>query len=192
MPNFNSGWHLIYTRPKQEKKVHSRLVQCGINALLPTRKVIRQLHDKRKCVQEPLFPSYIFVYHESIQNYYDTMDADGFLYYVRSGKQIARVSDVVIDNIRLVTENGTDFEVSENFVSPGMKVVISQGALAGLTCEVVQLSGNHRLLVRVDLLKRNILLTMDVDMFIPATTVPGSNWQSLARSENQKMKQTAS
>ncbi len=160
MSIFRSGWYLLYTKPRYEKKVHTHLTELKIDSFLPTRKILRTWHDRKKYVDEPLFPSYVFLYLTDIQNYYDGMDAEGALYYVRSGKEIAKVSDKIIDDIKLITNQVKEIEVSEFRFQPGRQLVIREGALTGLSCEVVECNNRQRLLVRIDLLQRNILLVL--------------------------------
>jgi len=159
MADFTAGWYLIYTKPKHEKKVHIRLSEMKLTTFLPTRKALRHWHDRKRFIDEPLFPSYVFIYLNDIRNYYDGIDTDGALYYVKTGKKIARVDDVIVGNIKLVQE-AKNIEISEDRFLPGRKLVIGQGALTGLACEVVEFRNEQRLLVRVELLQRNILLTL--------------------------------
>jgi len=163
MSKFRSGWYLIYTKPQHEKKVYSRLTELNVDCFLPTRKTLRTWHDRRKYVEEPLFPSYVFIYLKELRNYYQGMEVEGALYYVRTGKEVARVSDTVVNNIKLAAVHAKDLEVSDSQFRPGQQLVINQGALTGLSCEIVQYNNKQKLLVRVDLLKRNILLTVPVD-----------------------------
>lgn len=134
-----------------------------VNCFLPMTKKLRTWHDRKKYIDEPLFPSYIFVYLEDLQNYYEGIDADGSLHYVRIGKEIARVNEAVVKNIQLVTEQGESLEVSDGRFQYGQRLVITEGALTGLSCEVVQLNCKKMLLVRVDLLQRSILLKVPVE-----------------------------
>ena len=160
MNKFNQCWYLIYTRQHHEKKVHKRFEELNIVSYLPLKKQLRTYSDRKKVVDDALFPSYIFIYLNNMSNYYSGMDTDGALYYVRSGKEIARVSESVINNIKLVMEKNGAPEVSEKGFQPGQRVVISSGALAGLTCEIVQCDNKQKLLVRVDLLQRNLLISI--------------------------------
>jgi transcription antitermination factor NusG len=141
-------------------------MEMDIDSILPTRRTLRVWHDRKKIVDEPLFPSYVFVYLDSVQRYYDGMDTEGALYLVKSGKEPARVNESVINNIRLVTEQNSEIEVSANPFLPGQRMVIGSGALTGLTCEVISINNRKRLLVRVDLLKRNLLLTMPAEALV--------------------------
>jgi transcriptional antiterminator RfaH len=160
MTTFNSGWYLIYTKPRHEKMVHSHLKEIKINSYLPTQKVLRTWHDRKKYVEEPLFPSYIFIYLIDLKSYYGGLEAQGALNYVRIGKEIARVSETIVNNIKLVADRVSELEVTDNHLQPGKQLVISEGVLTGLACEVVQINGKQKALVRVSLLQRNLLITL--------------------------------
>jgi transcriptional antiterminator RfaH len=163
MSNLHEGWYLIYTKPCHERKVHARLSGINIQSLLPMQKTLRIWHDRKKFIDQPLFPSYIFVYLMNQKEYYDVMDLDGVLHYVRSGKEVARISKRVIENIMIIAEQGRELEVSDSYFEPGQQVMITEGPLTGLTCEIVQNNNKRKLLVRVDLLQRNVLVTLPVD-----------------------------
>lgn len=163
MSIFHTGWYLIYTKPRHEKKVFQYLRECDIDCFLPTRKVLRVWHDRKKYVDEPLFPSYIFIYLKDRQSYISGIDADGVLYYVRNGKDMARVQESVINNIKVISGQSSFPEVTGERFEPGRKLVINDGALTGLSCEVVNAGNKEMLLVRVDLLKRNILLSVPAE-----------------------------
>jgi transcriptional antiterminator RfaH len=167
MSKFHSGWYLVYTRPKHEKKVHNCLADKKVTSFLPTKKVLRTWGDRRKFVDEPLFPSYVFIYVRDMHDYYCGIDATGALYYVRTGKEISRVSDTIVDSIKLATSHTSEIEVSDFYFKPGHRVVISKGALTGLTCEVVKYNNNRKLLIRVELLQRNMLLSMPEEYLLP-------------------------
>jgi transcriptional antiterminator RfaH len=160
MSNFLAGWYVIYTKPRHEKKVYTSLTEMNIDCFLPTRKVLRIWHDRKKYVDEPLFPSYLFIYVKDIKTYYDGVHTEGVLYFVRSGKEIARVDETVINNIKLLNSKDHDLEITEEYLQPGRKLVISKGPLTGLSCEVVRFNSKEKLLVRVELLQRNLLLTL--------------------------------
>ncbi|HLZ88030.1 MAG TPA: UpxY family transcription antiterminator [Puia sp.] len=163
MKNFHAGWYLIYTKPRHEKKVHTRLTEMKINSFLPLTKKLRIWHDRKKIINEPLFPSYVFIYLDDLQAYYEGIDTDGSLYYVRTGKEIARVNDIVINNIRILVDKGSEIEVLTENIQPSQEFLIRQGPLTGLSCEIVQVSGSHKVLVRVHLLQRNLLVTLPSD-----------------------------
>jgi transcriptional antiterminator RfaH len=163
MNEFKDGWYVIYTKPRHEKKVQNQLQEKQINSFLPTQRVLRSWHDRRKFISEPLFPSYVFVYLNSMRSFYDGIDSDGAVNYVRTGKDPARVSEMIVNNIRLLVDNISDIEVSDAQFQAGQELQIRQGPLTGLSCEIVKQQGIEKVLVRVNLLQRIILVTMPFD-----------------------------
>jgi transcriptional antiterminator RfaH len=169
MNSFNAGWYLIYTRPRHEKKVHHRLSEMNINSFLPTKKMLRTWHDRKKYIDEPLFPSYVFIYLDDTQTYYKGIDIEGVLYFVRSGKEIARINESIVHNIQLLVSKGDDIEVSTDHFQPGQQLCICEGPLTGLSCEMIQSKGTRKILVRVQLLQRNLLVALPNAYLMAAT-----------------------
>lgn len=60
-------WHVIYTRPKCEKKVAASLAKKKIESFFPQQLKERTSSWKRKVYQEPLFKSYVFVHTEACE-----------------------------------------------------------------------------------------------------------------------------
>jgi transcription antitermination factor NusG len=54
-------WHVLYTKPRNEKKVAERLLGAGYTVYCPLQKVRRQWSDRVKVVEEPLFKGYLFI-----------------------------------------------------------------------------------------------------------------------------------
>jgi transcription antitermination factor NusG len=159
---FNKGWHLLYTSSKQEKKVAEQLAARNINHYLPIVKTTRKWSDRIKTLNAPLFPSYLFIYLEQLEDYYNSLEAKGALHYVRFGTQIARVADSIVNDLKIVINKGQEIEVSYTEFNKGEILTISDGPLTGLNCEVVQYKSKEMILVRVNLLKRNVLAEVPV------------------------------
>jgi hypothetical protein len=107
-----------------------------------------------------------------MQNYYEGMDAEGALYYVRTGKEIANVNEAIINNIRILVDKGSDIEISTDNFQPGQELLICQGPLTGLSCEMIRLKGQQRILVRVRLLQRNLLVMLPSDFLTAGEYLP--------------------
>nr|WP_262892850.1 UpxY family transcription antiterminator [Puia dinghuensis] len=154
------GWYLIYTKPRHEKKVEAKLADMAIQSLLPLTKRLRVWSDRKKYIDDPLFPSYVFVHLNGLHEYFTVSNAEGVVCFVRTGKDIARVSEITINNIKLLTGNMQSLEVVDTNFQAGQRLVISQGPLAGLTGELVRFSNKQILVVRVELLKRSIIVSL--------------------------------
>src|SRR5437879_7959122 len=54
-------WHAIYTCSRHEKSVSRQLRQKQIDCFLPLYRSVRNWKDRRKELEMPLFPGYVFV-----------------------------------------------------------------------------------------------------------------------------------
>ncbi len=54
-------WYVIYTKPRNEKKVADRLKQIGVDVYCPMITMVKQWSDRKKKVEIPLLNSYVFV-----------------------------------------------------------------------------------------------------------------------------------
>jgi transcription antitermination factor NusG len=154
---------VIYTRPRHEKKLASELTEMNIESFLPTVKSLRTWNDRKKYIDEPLFPSYVFVFLKSMQEYFTCAGHDSVLFFLKQGKDVCNVPQSIIDDIKLIVKNGKNIEVCEDKLLPGKRLVITEGAFTGFSCEVIEHKGRQRIWVRIDLLKRNILLDLPVE-----------------------------
>ena len=55
------SWHVIYTKPRAEKKVEERLNNFGIKAYCPVKQEVKQWSDRKKKILVPVLPSMILV-----------------------------------------------------------------------------------------------------------------------------------
>jgi transcriptional antiterminator RfaH len=161
------GWYVIYTRPKHEKKVALKLEERKLTYLLPQTKVLRTWHDRKKIIEVPLFPSYLFISLDKIEDYYDGLECEGVLSFVKFGKEVARVKEETVDSLRLLMNDGKNIEVSEEKFNPGQKFMIRQGAFTGLMCELIEHKNAKRVLVRINLLNRSVLADLTFDLLAP-------------------------
>ena len=161
-----TGWYVVYTRPKQEKKVALRLSEQGVDIFLPIKKALHQWWDRKKTVISPLFPSYVFVYIRDNANYMKVLNDEGVCCFVKFGSVLARVSQKIIDNLKLIINTKEDFEVSFYNFQPGQQIVIKNGPLKGLDCEIVKHNDKRKYLVSFDLLNRNLLMSLPIEQLI--------------------------
>jgi transcriptional antiterminator RfaH len=166
------GWYVLYTKPNHEKKVTASLNDRNIRCYLPLKRSLRKMGNRRKIVDTPLFPSYVFIYLEELQHYYSGLDLEGVLNYVRIGRDIARVQDQVVDDICLTVNGAEHLEVSAEYFPPGTKLMINEGPLTGLACEVVHYEDKKRYLVRVKFMNRCILITAAASGLLANSMIP--------------------
>ena len=67
-----------------------------------------------------------------------------------------------IDNLRLVVNSDAEIQVSTEKFAKGDQVEVINGSLTGLTGELIKVGGKKRVIVRIDKLDLNIVLTIPV------------------------------
>jgi transcriptional antiterminator RfaH len=170
MAYFHSGWYVIYTRPQQEKKITQELSEANVIFYLPLIKKISQWHDRKKVIEAPLFPNYVFARLNNLTDYYKGCQVTGFVRYIKFGEKYGVVDNAVIDSIKIAMA-GENIETPACHFEPGQKLVINDGPLVGCQCELVNYKGNQKALIRLNMLNRNILVDLPASSVSPADSM---------------------
>lgn len=154
--NLEQNWCVLYTYPNYEKKVLKVATQKNITCFLPTQKVERTWSDRRKILEIPLFPNYLFV-QVNKQNRFTILDILGVVRFVSLSGKPAIISDYEIDLIRKMT-NGPEVALEREFVN-GDLVRIIEGPFMGLEGILFQKKGKHRLSIRINGINQSISIS---------------------------------
>ena len=65
-----------------------------------------------------------------------------------------------IDNLKLLINSDAEIEVTSEILAKGDNVKVMSGSLVGLTGELVSFGGKKRVVVRIDKLDQNIIVTI--------------------------------
>ncbi|MCK9327449.1 MAG: UpxY family transcription antiterminator [Bacteroidales bacterium] len=141
-------WYAVYTLGRKEKVVFSELVEDGYEAYLPLRKVKKRWSDRTKLIDEPLFPSYVFV-RVSQREYYKVLSHRAILKYISFGGRPCIIPERQIEAVKRLMGENLDFEVTSDHFKPGQEVEITAGPMIGCQAEVVRHAGKKGLLLRV-------------------------------------------
>ena len=124
------SWYVLYTKPRNEKKVAERLSAAGYNVYCPLHKVRRQWSDRMKVVEEPLFKGYLFIQvqdkrRDEVFNY---PGAVRYLFWLRR-PAIVRESEICTIQKWLGQYDHSDIDISK--ILPGDYVRITTGPFTG-------------------------------------------------------------
>jgi transcriptional antiterminator RfaH len=150
-------WYALYTRPRAEKQVYQRLTENGIETFLPLQKTYRMWSDRKKLVERPLLSSYIFVKTRS-KFFPDVYKTQGVVKFVTFEGHPASIPQKQIDNLRLLINSDEEIEISSEKFEQGDNVEVVNGALIGLTGELIKIGSKNRVVVRIDRLDQNLIL----------------------------------
>ncbi|MDZ7315928.1 MAG: UpxY family transcription antiterminator [candidate division KSB1 bacterium] len=149
-------WYAFVTKPRHEKKVKSYLETAGFDHYLPLRKTLNQWKDRKRWVEAPLFPGYIFCRVPFVHRF-EVLKAPGMVRIVGFNNQPMPVRETEIETIRSLLKSGVDLQVRDGIVV-GDYVRISSGILMGLEGRIVEERGAHYFVITIEAVGKSILV----------------------------------
>ena len=155
-------WYALYVSSRAEKKVESELTRKGIENYLPLKTTLRKWSDRKKLIDMPLIPGYIFV-RIQYRNYISVLQTQHVVAFVRFEGRPAIIQAEQIDFLkRMLKQTDYTWEVSTEQFTPGQIVEIVAGPFIGLEAELIALKGKKRVGVRIEQI--NNVLLVDIPM----------------------------
>ena len=170
-PQTSPAWYAVYAQVRHESKVYTRLVAKSFECLFPQIERWSRRRDRRKRIQVPIFPGYLFV-RTALDNYnhVQILQTPGVVRLVRNEDGPLPVPDSQIGS--LVTLLGSNSVITTHpYLQEGTWVRIVNGPLYG--CEgilVRKRNQKSRLVVAIDIIQQAVsvdLSEQDVEPFTP-------------------------
>lgn len=135
-------WYALYTEPRNEKKVTEKLKYLGIEVYCPLVTQIKQWSDRKKKVEVPLLPSYVFVKLEET-NRDVVFQVSGVVRYLYWLGKPAVIRNEEIEQMQqwLLNTIVTSFEVTG--IELGTNYTIQSGPFLGLEGTVSKVDKNY-------------------------------------------------
>lgn len=161
-------WYVVHVRSRHEFSVLERLTQSGREAFLPVVERLRKWKDRKKVVPFPLFSGYLFVR--------ITKKTDDRLSLLKT-KGVVRLLGAIpgepepvpeeqITALKKLVESKQPLDPYP-FLKEGQRIRISTGALAGVEGILIEKSGQHMLVLSVDILRQGVSLKVDASEVEP-------------------------
>lgn len=157
-------WHIAYTFPKAERKANEKLELMGVATFLPLHKVIRNWSDRKKKLEVPLFPNYIFINTCEHQRY-EILQIKELIRYVSFDGKPAIVSETLIESLRKMLKGNV--EVSDEEFHEGMRIKVVDGLFMGAEGILVRKNSKSRLVVQIQVLRRTVSVDISSSSIIP-------------------------
>jgi len=152
-------WFAAYTIPRNEQKVVQHLGQIDVESFLPVHKSVKIWRNrKRAVVNEPLFPSYVFVRvdsHERLQ----VLKTPGVLRIVGNSKGPVPLREPEIEFLR----TSLRLERLEQFddLVLGERVRIARGVMQGLEGKLLRKQDSLRFVLSLELINQHAAVEVD-------------------------------
>jgi transcription antitermination factor NusG len=155
------SWFAVQTRPRYEKKVTVELREKGVNAFLPLFSATHQWSDRRRLLQMPVFPGYVFVrIVPSVTERVLVLHTNGVVNFVGIRNMGIPIPDCEIDAVRKVLGGGVRFELYPH-LQLGQRVYVRGGCLDGVSGVLTAINGDRSLIVSVNLIQRSIAMRIE-------------------------------
>lgn len=150
-------WYAVYTRPRSEKKIASLFERDGIEHFLPLMRRTKIWSDRLKKVDEPLFPSYIFV-KITEKEHISVLQTNGVVCFVVLEGRKVPVPEIQIRAIRKYIQTGEEDIENEKDFTVGKKVRVIRGELRGLAGRLSEILGKQRVKVEIEAIGQSVFI----------------------------------
>ncbi|NJD57122.1 MAG: UpxY family transcription antiterminator [Nitrospirae bacterium] len=150
-------WYALYVRSRHEFVTEGELTRKGICCFLPTVKKMSQWKDRKKLVEFPLFPGYIFAY---VQPY-----TEGFINVLRTRGAVDLVAsepgvptpvpDEEMDALMILVGSGQKIDVYPD-LREGTRVRVTKGPLQGAVGTLENRDDEYKFMINIDILGRSV------------------------------------
>lgn len=149
-----SPWSAVYTRHQHEKTVAEMLTMKGFEVFLPLYESVRRWKQRRKLLQMPLFPCYVFV-RGAIARRLPVLTTPGVHMILCEGEKVATIPEEEIKAIRRTVDGNVRME-PHPFLKCGEQVRVIRGSLSGIEGILVRKKNAFRLVLSVSMLAQSV------------------------------------
>ena len=153
------NWYAVATAPRHEKCVAHQMRAFDIECFLPSYKSLRRWKDRRKELELPLFPGYLFV-RLALQNRLSVLRIPGVSQLVGTQGKPSALSEHEIQALRNGLSSGLYAE-SVSWLKVGRRVYVQNGPLAGAHGILIRKKQNCRIVISIDAIMRSVALEID-------------------------------
>ncbi len=155
-------WYAVYTRSNFEKRVAADLAAKHLENYLPLVEQLHQWKDRKKVVDVPVFPGYVFArFADSDKIRLQVLRTPGTVRILGQGDRIEPIPEVEIESIRrLLKANVPCF--AHPFLREGAWVRVKRGALRDLEGILVRVKSKSRLVLSITLLSQAVATEIDI------------------------------
>jgi len=154
-------WFALRVRSNFERKSADLLRQKGLEEFLPTYQRRSQWSDRKKLIERPLFPGYLFCRFDP-QNWLPVLQTPGVVHAVGFGGKPEPIEESEIESLRTMVRSSVPL-FPNAFLRVGQKVQIRNGPLAGVEGVVERFEKNCRITVSISLLQRSVSAEIEAE-----------------------------
>ena len=152
-------WYAIWTRSRHEKMVRDQLFERCVDVFLPTITRWSRWKDRKKKIDWPLFPGYVFARFDG-GNRLPILKCEGVVTIVGSEGLPSPIPEFEVDGIRTLIESELSYDPCP-LIKEGMMVEVKYGPLKGVVGRLMRKGAHARLVLSVDLIGQAVSVEVD-------------------------------
>lgn len=159
VPN-QENWYALYTRSNFEKKIYYSLINSQVNAFLPMIKQKHTYSDRKKTIEIPLVPGYVFVF--TSENYIPQLCYyTGVVRVVRIEGKPCVVDPQDILRLKTIVKLGIETTCKPVICDTGRKVQVVRGPLKGWEGFVSMMKSKFMVVFQVSGIYKSLSVEID-------------------------------
>jgi len=152
-------WYAVHTNSRHEKSVALQMDANQIPYFLPLYKSVRRWKDRKKQVEMPLFPGYVFV-QIGLHNRLQVLKVPGVVQLISFNGKPAPVPDSEIEVLRRGLSNRMATE-PHPYLKVGKRVRVHSGPMAGVEGILIRRKEKLRVVLSIHLIQRSVAVEVD-------------------------------
>lgn len=164
-------WFVVHTQPHNEARASTNLAQQDFYTFFPS--IPRTVRHARqtKTVLAPLFPNYIFVRFDPLQDQWRSINGTrGVIRIITHGDLPIALPQGVIEDLQSRTQLNSSVMDWTKSMRIGDEVKITEGPFANLVGTLEHLDASGRVQVLLDLLGRAVRVSLGGQAVMPSTS----------------------
>ena len=155
-------WYVLYTRSHHERQLHRDFGRLCIESYLPLAPSVRFWSDRKKTVDMPIFPNYLFV-RASCREYTFILEHPSVLGFVKTGREPSEVPCSTIEILKIALNEKMELLRCREEPVKGGRVAVIHGPLTGFEGEVIDCCGKNFLLIEVKQISQRLMVRINTD-----------------------------
>ena len=153
-------WYAVFSRSRHEKIVATALTNTGVTTFLPLMSEMHSWSDRRKLVDVPLFPGYVFVQiPNTAEAKLHVLKTSGVAQFVGNRRGAVAIPNKEISDVRAVLGKKVSCS-SHPFLEVGQRVRIRGGSLDGVEGILVGCDSASKLVISIELIQRSLAVSV--------------------------------
>lgn len=153
------NWYAIWTRSRHEKLVRDQLDKKTVEVFLPTIGKWSRWKDRKKKIDWPLFPGYVFARFVPDERI-GILKIDGVVQIISNNGMLSPIPVEEIESIRTLVESELAYDPVP-LIKEGEMVRVSHGPLKGVVGRLIRKGAHARLILSVDLIGQAVSVEVD-------------------------------